>query len=109
MTTPKQTNRFTTITELDKLIHEPARMSIMAVLYVLESADFTFLMNQTGLTWGNLSAHLTKLETAGYVEVVKSFKGKRPNTNLKLSNTGREAFKKYIGSMKQVMRDFEVY
>ncbi|MGB8252545.1 MAG: transcriptional regulator [Anaerolineaceae bacterium] len=109
MATPKQTDRFTTITELDKLIHEPARMSIMAVLYVLESADFTFLMNQTGLTWGNLSAHLTKLETAGYVEVVKSFKGKRPNTNLKLSTTGREAFKKYIGSMKQVVRDFEVY
>ena len=106
MTAPKQTDRFATFADLDKLIHEPARMSIMAVLYVLESADFTFLMNQTGLTWGNLSAHLTKLETAGYIEVVKSFKGKRPNTNLKLSNTGRDAFRKYMDQMKQVVDDF---
>lgn len=106
MATPNQADRFAAIADLDKLIHEPARMSIMAVLYVLESADFTFLMNQTGLTWGNLSAHLTKLETAGYVEVVKSFKGKRPNTNLKLSSTGREAFLKYMDQMKQVVNDF---
>jgi DNA-binding MarR family transcriptional regulator len=107
MTPPEQADRFTTITGLDKLIHEPARMSIMSVLYVLDSADFTFLMNQTGLTWGNLSAHLTKLETAGYVEVIKSFKGKRPNTNLRLSGIGRDAFKEYMVKMKKVVRDFE--
>jgi DNA-binding MarR family transcriptional regulator len=95
------------ITGLDKLIHEPARMSIMAVLYVLESSDFTFLMNQTGLTWGNLSAHLTKLESAGYVEVVKSFKGKRPNTNLKLSSNGRKAFVGYMEQLQQVVSDFK--
>jgi DNA-binding MarR family transcriptional regulator len=107
MAPPKQDDRFTAISELDKLIHEPARMSIMSVLYVLDSADFTFLMNQTGLTWGNLSAHLTKLETAGYVEIIKSFKGKRPNTNLKLSSSGRDAFKKYMDQMKKIVRDFE--
>ncbi len=107
MAPSKQAERFTNITDLDKLIHEPARMSIMAVLYVLESADFTFIMNQTGLTWGNLSAHLTKLESAGYVEVEKSFKGKRPNTNLKLTPPGREAFQRYLGQMKQVVKDFE--
>jgi DNA-binding MarR family transcriptional regulator len=107
MTPPRQADRFVNITDLDKLIHEPARMSIMSVLYVLDSADFTFLMNQTGLTWGNLSAHLTKLETAGYVEVIKSFKGKRPNTNLRLSNGGRDAFKKYMDQMKKVVMDFE--
>jgi DNA-binding MarR family transcriptional regulator len=107
MAPPKQDDRFTAISELDKLIHEPARMSIMSVLYVLDSADFTFLMNQTGLTWGNLSAHLTKLETAGYVEIIKSFKGKRPNTNLKLSSSGRDAFKKYMDQMKNIVRDFE--
>ena len=107
MEPPNRVDRFTTITELDKLIHEPARMSIMSVLYVLDSADFTFLMNQTGLTWGNLSAHLTKLETAGYIEVIKSFKGKRPNTNLKLSDAGRDAFKKYMDQMKKVVREFE--
>ena len=107
MTSPNKAERFANYTDLDKLIHEPARMSIMAVLYVLESADFPFIMNQTGLTWGNLSAHLTKLEAAGYVVVEKSFKGKRPNTNLKLSKTGREAFQKYISQMKQVVRDLE--
>jgi DNA-binding MarR family transcriptional regulator len=107
MTPSKAADRFSSIAGLDKLIHEPARMSIMAVLYVLESADFTFLMNQTGLTWGNLSAHLTKLESAGYVEVEKSFKGKRPNTNLKLSKIGRNAFNNYMEQMKQVVIDLK--
>jgi DNA-binding MarR family transcriptional regulator len=106
MTSPKSDRRVADIAALDKLIHEPARMSIMAVLYVLDSADFTFVMNQTGLTWGNLSAHLTKLESAGYIEVVKSFKGKRPNTNLKLSSAGREAFSVYIESIKRVVNEF---
>ena len=82
MTPPDQADRFTTITDLDKLIHEPARMSIMSVLYVLDSADFTFLMNQTGLTWGNLSAHLTKLELAGYVEVIEIIQGKKTQYKL---------------------------
>jgi DNA-binding MarR family transcriptional regulator len=104
---PKSSDHFSVINRLDKLIHEPARMSIMAVLYVVESADFIFLMTQTGLTWGNLSAHLTKLETAGYVEVEKTFKGKRPNTNLKLTPAGRNAFQRYLGQMKQVVKDFE--
>jgi DNA-binding MarR family transcriptional regulator len=107
MTSGKTSDHIATISGLDKLIHEPARMSIMAVLYVLESADFTFLMNQTGLTWGNLSAHLTKLESAGYVEVEKSFKGKRPNTTLKLTRSGRNAFMGYIGQMTQVVKDYE--
>jgi DNA-binding MarR family transcriptional regulator len=81
--------------EIDRLIHEPARLSVMALLYVVDSADFKFVMNQVGLTWGNLSAHLSKLEKAGYVEVEKSFKGKRPNTELCLTATGREAFQAY--------------
>ena len=50
------------LANLDRLVHEPARLAVMALLYVVESADFTFVMNQTGLTWGNLSAHLSKLE-----------------------------------------------
>lgn len=77
----------------------------MALLYVVQSADFTFLMDQTGLTWGNLSAHLSKLEEAGYIEVEKAFKGKRPNTMLSLTLLGREAFKSYRRSMKQVLDD----
>ena len=90
---------------LDRVVHEPARLAVMSLLYVVESADFTFLMNQTGLTWGNLSAHMSKLEEAGYLEVEKSFKGKRPNTMLRLTRQGRAAFKAYRGKLKQVLDD----
>jgi DNA-binding MarR family transcriptional regulator len=89
--------------EIDRLVHEPARLMLMAVLYVIDSADFTFLMNQTGMTWGNLSAHMSKLEEAGYLEVEKSFKGKRPNTMLRLTDQGRAAFQAYRLKMKQVL------
>ena len=89
--------------EIDRLVHEPARLMLMAVLYVIDSADFTFLMNQTGMTWGNLSAHMSKLEEAGYIEVEKSFKGKRPNTMLRLTPQGRAAFQSYRSTMKQVL------
>jgi DNA-binding transcriptional ArsR family regulator len=93
------------LTEIDRLIHEPARLMIMALLYVIESADFTFLMRQTGLTWGNLSTHMSKLEEAGYIEVVKEFKGKRPNTMLRLTAQGEEAFRQYRQQMRQVLDD----
>ncbi len=91
--------------DLDRLIHEPARLSIMALLYVIESADFTFLMNQTSLTWGNLSTHMSKLEEAGYLEVEKSFKGRRPNTTLRLTSQGRTAFHLYVQKMKAFFQD----
>ncbi len=93
------------IGDIDRLIHEPARLMILAVLYVVESADFTFLMNQTGLTWGNLSSHLSKLEEAGYVEIQKEFKGKKPHTMLQLTEKGQAAFRAYRQSMKQVLDD----
>ena len=64
----------------------------MAILYVVDSADFTFLMAQTGLSWGNLSSHMSKLEQAGYIEVEKAFKGRRPNTQLKLTDSGPSGF-----------------
>ena len=85
--------------EIDKQIHEPARLLLMAHLYVVEKADFTYLMRQTGLTWGNLSSHMSKLENAGYIEVVKAFKGKRPNTMLKMTPQGRTAFQIYRQQM----------
>jgi DNA-binding transcriptional ArsR family regulator len=91
------------LTDIDRIIHEPARLMIMAHLYVIESADFLFLMRQTGLTWGNLSSHLSKLENAKYVEIKKEFRGKKPHTMLRLTDKGRDAFKKYVESMKQVM------
>jgi len=93
------------LADIDRLIHEPSRLMIMALLYVIESADFTFLMNQIGLTWGNLSAHMSKLEDAGYIEVEKEFKGKRPNTMLRLTKQGREAFREYRQRMKMVLDD----
>ena len=89
--------------EIDKLIHEPARLMIMANLYVVESADFTFLMNQTGLTWGNISSHITKLENAGYVVVEKTFVGKRPYTLLRLTDDGRAAFLTYRQKMSEIL------
>ena len=89
--------------DIDKVIHEPARLMVVANLYVVESADFTFLMNQTGLTWGNLSSHMSKLEAAGYVRVEKTFVGKRPYTLLHLTPVGREAFEMYRAQMQQLL------
>jgi DNA-binding MarR family transcriptional regulator len=91
------------LTEIDRLIHEPARLQIVALLYVLESADFVFVTQQTGLTWGNLSAHVTKLEEGGYVKVEKGYKGKRPQTTLSLTAKGRKAFQSYRQSMQQML------
>ncbi len=90
------------IADIDRLVHEPARLMILALLYVVESGDFTFLMRQTGLTWGNLSSHMSKLETAGYIEVEKEFVGRKPRTMLRLTDEGRAAFREYVQSMKQV-------
>jgi DNA-binding MarR family transcriptional regulator len=91
------------IAGLDRLIHEPARLSIMLVLYVIESADFTFLMNQTGLTWGNLSSHMSKLEEAGYVRIEKTFVFKKPLTMASLTEEGRAAFQTYRQQLKLVL------
>ncbi len=90
------------LSEIDRLIHEPARLMIMAYLYVVEAADFTFLMRQTGLTWGNLSSHMSKLEAAGYIEVEKEFVGRKPRTMLRLTKEGRKAFQEYRKQMEQV-------
>jgi DNA-binding MarR family transcriptional regulator len=95
-----------TLVGIDRLVHEPARLAVMALLYVVDSADFVFIMNQTGLSWGNLSAHLSKLEDAGYVEAEKTFKDKRPNTMLRLTSKGREAFRGYAGQMHQLFKDW---
>ena len=91
------------IAEIDRVIHEPARLMILALLYVVESADFLFLRRQTGLTWGNLSSHLSKLEAAGYVDIEKEFVDKKPHTMLRLTDEGRAAFREYVQSMKQVL------
>ena len=88
---------------IDRLIHEPARYTIIAYLYVVEGADFLFLVKQTGLTWGNLSAHVGKLEAAGYVEIKKEFLGKKPHTVASLTREGRLAFEAYRREMLRVL------
>lgn len=96
-------NNLSALGEIDRLIHEPARLQVMALLYVVESADFIFIMGQLGLTWGNLSAHIAKLEEGGYVAVEKGFKGKRPQTMLCLTKQGRKAFQTYRQTMRQML------
>jgi DNA-binding MarR family transcriptional regulator len=88
--------------EIDKVIHEPARLQIMTQLYVVDEADFIYIMRQTGLTWGNLSSHMTKLEDAGYIEVQKEFQDKKPHTILKMTTSGRTAFQKYRTMLDKV-------
>ena len=78
----------------------------MANVRVVDSADFTFLMNGTGLTWGNLSSHLSKLEDAGYVSVEKTYLGKRPYTLLSLSEDGRAAVDAYTNQMHVLLSSF---
>ena len=90
------------LSDLDRLIHEPARLLIVTILSAVESADFLFLQRETGLTKGNLSAHLSKLEEAGYVKIQKTFKGKLPLTVCKLTAVGSKAVTQY----RQQLQDF---
>ena len=91
------------VTTLDRLIHEPARLLIVTILSSVASADFLFLQRETGLTKGNLSAHLSKLEEAGYVQIEKTFKGKLPLTICKLTAAGKSALKAYRQQLTSFM------
>lgn len=87
---------------LDRVIHEPARLAIMTVLYALGEADFLYLQRECGLTQGNLSSHLARLEEAGHVKIEKTFKGKYPLTICRLTGNGRRAFETYAQKMRVV-------
>jgi DNA-binding MarR family transcriptional regulator len=89
---------------IDRFIHSPARLSIMTQLMVVDSADATWLKQQTELSWGNLAAHIQKLEEVGYVEVKKDFVGKKPRTVFWLSKTGKEAFKTYRTTILEILQ-----
>lgn len=91
------------LAELDPLIHAPARLNIITQLYVVESADYIFLKNLTGLTWGNLSAHAAKLAEAGYLEIKKSIVNKKTHTVANLTPAGRKAFQQYRQQMMEVL------
>ncbi|HET9908333.1 MAG TPA: transcriptional regulator [Anaerolineales bacterium] len=93
------------VTSLDRLIHEPARLLVVTILASVVSADFLFLQRETGLTKGNLSAHLSKLEEAGYVKIEKTFKGKLPLTICKLTSPGLKALKAYREQLQTFIND----
>ncbi len=90
------------IVGLDKTIHEPARLAIMAILSASEEADFRFLMRETGLSKGNLSTHMSKLEYAGYVTITKTFNGKLPHTTYALTRQGRAEFARYYKDLRSI-------
>lgn len=90
---------------VDPIIHAPARFMIVMQLFVVDAADATFLVNRTGLTWGNLCSHINRLEEAGYVDVEKRFRGKKPCTMIRLTEQGRAAFREYRSKMQQTLSD----
>lgn len=92
------------MSEVDRLIHEPARLRILTILSGVGAADFNFLLNTLGLTKGNLSSHMDKLEKAGYVEIIKSFNGRVPHTEFKLTKDGREALDQYWASLDAIRK-----
>jgi len=96
-------NELHPLADLDRTIHSPARLMVMTYLYTVESADYIFLQNLTGLTWGNLSTHLSKLEAEGYVEIEKEIIGKKPHSMVHLTAAGRDAFREYKQSMQQIL------
>jgi DNA-binding MarR family transcriptional regulator len=90
--------------ELDRLIHEPARLLLMSNLAIVDEADFVYLSARTQLTAGNISSHISRLERAGYVRVEKGFAGRRPRTTYALTETGRSAFERYREQVDDLLR-----
>ena len=91
------------ISELDRVIHEPGRLMIVALLYAAQRADFLYLQHETALNKGTLSSHLARLEQTGYVEISKAFRGKVPQTMLRLTDAGRRAFEEYRRKLKEAL------
>jgi DNA-binding MarR family transcriptional regulator len=102
---PEQPVDLKPLIAIDQVIHAQARLIVLTYLYVVKSVDYVYLMHLTGLTWGNLSTHLGKLEEAGYIEIEKEFQGKKPHSTIRLTAQGRQAFREYKQSMQQVLDD----
>jgi DNA-binding transcriptional ArsR family regulator len=92
-------------TNIDRVIHAPARLMLMTYLYEVENVDFIFLMRLTGLTWGNLSSHLSTLEEAGYVHIQKQFVEKKSHTMIELTDKGRRSFREYKRGLIDVLNE----
>jgi DNA-binding transcriptional ArsR family regulator len=92
------------LSSLDRMIHEPARLMIITLLYAVEEADFVYLQRECALTQGNLSSHLSKLEQVRYLTISKAFKGKYPLTLCRLTKKGRQAFEGYSATLRCVTK-----
>lgn len=90
------------VADVDRVLHEPARLLIVVTLYPVASADFLYVARATNLTKGNLSSHLSRLETAGYVSIEKTYRGKVPLTLCRLTEAGRVAFDRYREQLQRV-------
>jgi len=90
--------------DLDPLLHSQYRLTIMTLLLQARSAEFSYLLENTGTSKGNLSFQISKLEEAGYIEVIKSFRKKYPLTTLKITNKGIEAYEKYIEAISHYFK-----
>lgn len=91
------------LAEIDEVVHAPARLALLTYLYVVECADYVFLMRLTGLSWGNLATHLSRLEKAEYVVITKEFRGKKPHSTVKLTAKGRDAFASYKDNLQRIL------
>jgi DNA-binding MarR family transcriptional regulator len=94
---------FKAMADVNRVIHEPARLIIVTILYTAASADFLFLLRETGLTKGNLGSHLARLEEAGYVKIEKTYRGKIPQTICSLTEAGRTAFREYRARVRRAV------
>jgi DNA-binding transcriptional ArsR family regulator len=93
------------ILKLDPVIHAPVRLAVLSILATVENADFIFLRESTGATDGNLSTHLSKLEETGYIEIQKTYQGKKPRTLCSITEKGRVALLRYINDLDQIVRE----
>ena len=91
------------IADLDRVIHEPGRLMIVALLFAVDQADFLYLQHETGMNKGTLSSHISRLEKAEYVTVVKTYRGKVPQTLLSLTHAGRTSFEQYRKKLKKAL------
>ena len=102
METNGKTSQINSINNINRLIHEPARLAILTVLSSAKEVDFNFLVTTLGLTKGNLASHIDKLATAGYIEVKKEFVGKLPHTTYRITSSGDEEFQRYWENIKNL-------
>ncbi len=90
------------MTDIDRIIHEPVRLRVLSILTGVDLADFKFLLSTLGLSKGNLSSHMDKLDRVGYVEVQKGFHGKVPHTNYRITEAGRQALDEYWAALDRI-------